>query len=147
MHSNLGFRCSAWSICLSLHGCRILLNHDNQHCRAGLIPYMPYFPALMVGISLFGLAILSAIDTFYLFMYAKQWGKIYLRWCENIANDSHYPQISKHPKISKKTSTKIKFITMIGLVCFVTALLIGFISMCIASSNSMQPWHIWHWFK
>lgn len=113
---------------------------------AGLIPYIPYFPALMIGIACFGLAILSAVGTFYMFMYVKQWGKVYCRWCKNIANNSHYPSISKHPKISKKLSSKLKLIAIIGLVCFISALVIGYISMCIAA-KSIQPWHVWSWFK
>lgn len=68
---------------------------------AGLIPYIPYFPAFVLSFACFGLAILSAIGTFYMFMYVKQWGKVYVRWCKNIANNTHYPSISKHPKISK----------------------------------------------
>jgi len=113
---------------------------------AGLIPYIPYFPALLLGIACFGLAVLSAVGTFYMFMYIKQWGKVYLRWCKNIADNSHYPSISKHPKISKKLSSKLKLVAAIGLVCFVSAFVIGYVAMCIAS-NSIQPWHVWNWFK
>lgn len=113
---------------------------------AGLIPYIPYFPALIIGIACFGLSILSSVGTFYMFMYVSRWGKVYVRWCKNVANNNHYPSISKHPEISKRLSSKLKLIAIIGLVCFVTAFVIGYISMCIAS-NSMEPWHVWNWFK
>ena len=113
---------------------------------AGLIPYIPYFPALLIGIACFGLAVLSAVGTFYMFMYVKQWGKIYIRWCKNIANNSQYPSLSKHPKISKKLASRLKLVAVVGLVCFITAFVVGYISMCIAS-NSFQPWHAWNWFN
>jgi len=112
---------------------------------AGLIPQIPYLPAFILSIACFGLAVLSAIGTFYMFMYVKQWGKVYIRWCKNMANNSHYPAISKHPKISKKLSSKLKLIAVIGLVCFVTAFVLGYIAMC-SAANSLEPWHTWKWF-
>lgn len=113
---------------------------------AGLIPYIPYFPALIIGIACFGLATLSAIGTIYLFLYVKQWGKVYLRFCKNIVNNNHYPTLSKHPKLSKRLSSKLKLITIVGLAVFISAFVIGFISMCIAS-GSIEPWHTWNWFQ
>jgi len=112
---------------------------------AGLLPQMPYFPAFAMGIAFFGLTILTAIGTVYLFLYAKQWGKAYLRWCNNIANNSHYPSVALVPKLSKKYAHKLKLATMIGLVCFVSAFVIGYTSMCIIA-KSLEPWHVWHWF-
>lgn len=113
---------------------------------AGLIPYIPYFPSLIIGIACFGLATLSAIGTIYLFLYVKQWGKVYLRFTKNIINNNRYPSLSKHPKISKQLSSKLKLIAFIGLATFMSAFVIGFISMCIAS-NSLEFWHTWNWFK
>ena len=112
----------------------------------GIIPNMPYFSSLIIGISLFGLAGISAIGTFYLFMYIKQWGKIYLRWCSNLINNNHYPSISKHPNISKKLSSKLKLIAVVCLVIFIVTFVIGYVSLCI-SSGSMEPWHTYNWFK
>lgn len=111
----------------------------------GLIPYLPYFSSLLLGISALGLALLSAVGTFYLFMYIKQWGKIYIKWCSNLVNNNPYPIISKHPNISKKLAYKLKFVAIIGLICFITTFVIGYFSMCI-SANSMEPWHVWNWF-
>jgi len=113
---------------------------------AGLIPSIPYFPALILSIACFGLATLSAVGTFYSFEYIKQWGKVYVRWCKNVANNNHYPSLSKHPKISKKLASKLKFVAMVGLVCFVAAFIIGYFSMCIAA-KSFEPWHVWKWFE
>ena len=113
---------------------------------SGLIPYIPYVPSLISGIACLGLSVLSVIGSIYLFLYVKQWGKVYIRWCSNIANNNCYPSISKHPKLSKKVSHKLKLITMIGLVCFISGLIIGYISMCIYA-GSLEPWHVWHWFQ
>lgn len=126
--------------CLVTGGCLITTVNI-----AELIPYIPYFPALLLGIACIGLSVLSAIGTFYLFMYAKQWGKVYVRWCKNTANDRAYPSISMHPAISKKTAFKLKLVAIIGLVCFLVAFIIGYASMCI-SAGSFEPWHVWNWF-
>lgn len=75
---------------------------------AGLIPYMPYFSSFITGIALLGLAILSAVGAVYTFMYVKQWGKAYIKWCANIVSNSRCPGLSKHPRISKKLSFQIK---------------------------------------
>ena len=113
---------------------------------AGLIPTMPYISALFIGIACFGLAALSFVGTYYLFMYELCWGKAYIRWCKNITNNNHYPSVSKHPKISKKVSFKLKLVAIIGLVCFISMLVVGYISMCIVA-GSVEPWHVWNWFN
>ncbi len=110
-----------------------------------LIPAMPYLPALVLGIACFGLAILTATGTIYLALYVKQWGKVYIRWCKNIILNNQYPSISKHPKLSKKFASKLKFISIIGLVLFISSFALGYIIMCIMT-NSFEPWHVWNWF-
>lgn len=112
---------------------------------AGLIPSVPYLPALIMGFALFGLSILSATGTIYMFLYLKQWGKCYLRWCKNISNKNIYPALSKHPKVSKKFSYRLKLLSIIGLVLFVSAFLVGYFVMCLYAGN-MEPWHVWNWF-
>ncbi len=112
---------------------------------ANLIPSIPYLPSLVLGIACFGLAILSATGTIYLALYVKQWTKVYLRWCKNVILNNIYPSISKHPKLSKKFASKIKLISVIGLVVFVGAFIVGYFIMCLMA-KSLEPWHIWNWF-
>lgn len=112
---------------------------------ANLIPYMPYLCALFIGISCFGLAVLSAIGAFYLALFYIQWGKVYLNWCKNTINGNQRPSLSKYPKISKKLAAKIKLTAVIGLACFATAFIIGFVSLCLYA-HSFAPWHVWDWF-
>lgn len=110
-----------------------------------LIPSIPYFPSLILGIACFGLATISVIGTIYLALYVGCWAKVYVRWCKNVANNYAYPPISKHPRISKKLSSKLKLISIIGLVIFVGAFTLGYIVMCLMA-NSFEPWHVWNWF-
>ena len=111
-----------------------------------IISYISYFSAFVLSLSLFSLAIISGIGTFYLFLYINQWLKIYIRWCSNIIKGKSYPSISKHPSLSKKLVFKLKLIVIISLVCFILTFAIGFFSACLFA-NSMEPWHVWHWFE
>jgi len=113
---------------------------------AGLIPSMPYFSALAIGIACIGLSVLSAVGTYYMYLYVKQWGKVYVRWCKNIINNNRYPSLSMHPQISKKRASKLKIVAVMGLVCFVAAFVIGYVSLCIAA-GSLEPWHVFNWFN
>ncbi len=113
---------------------------------ADLIPTMPYFPALMLGVACIGLSVISCIGTIYMFLYIKQWAKVYARWCKNIINNNRYPSLSMHPQNSKKFSSKLKLIAIIGLVCFIATFIVGYISLCI-SAGSIEPWHTYNWFN
>lgn len=112
---------------------------------ANLIPYIPVFPSIILGVSCLGLSVIAAIGTVYLFLYSKQWCKAYFRWCKNVISGNAYPSISMQPKISKKLAFKLKLIAMIGLAVFVFALAAGYFIMCLYSGN-MEPWHTWNWF-
>ena len=112
---------------------------------AGLIPNMPYFSSFMLGIAFIGLAIIATIGTIYLFLYMKQWGKIYIRWCKNIVNNNRYPSISKHPNLPTRFIFLLRLISIIALVCFISTFIIAYYSMAIAA-KSIEFWHVWNWF-
>ena len=112
---------------------------------ADLIPYLPYFSSLTIGIACFGLSVLSAMGTFLCFGYAKHWGKMYFVWCKDLINGNRYLSGATHPYISKKVAGFLKLIAVIGLICFLAAMIVGYFSMCIAA-KSFEPWHVWNWF-
>lgn len=112
---------------------------------ANLIPSIPYFPSLILGIACMGLAKLSTMGTIYLSLYIVQWTKVYIRWCKNLIYNFRYPSISKHPKLSKKLSSILKLISIISLIVFVSCFAISYIVMCIMA-NAFEFWHVWNWF-
>lgn len=111
---------------------------------ANLIPYMPYLISLILGISFLGLALASGIGTYYMFKYIIEWGKEYLKWCKGVIN-GYYVAIKGRPKISKGLSVKLNFFSIVGVVCFVSAFVAGYVLMIIVS-KSFEPWHVWNWF-
>jgi len=113
---------------------------------ASLIPYIPYMSSLIVGLASLGLSLLSAIGTIYMFVYVKFCGSIYIKWCKNIVNGTHYLVVSKNPNFSKKVSSKLKLLAMIGLIVFGVMLLLGYFTMSL-QANSLEFWHVWNWFN
>lgn len=113
---------------------------------AELIPQMPYLPALLTGISCFGLCVLSAVGCVYAALYVTQWGRCYLNWCRRTVRNSSAPALSALPKVSKKFAYGTKLLAAIGLVVFVAALIAGYAAMCLYA-GSLEPWHIWQWFE
>ncbi len=112
---------------------------------AGLIPSMPYLSSFIMGISSLALATVSVIGTIYLALYVIQWQKAYLRWRKNILNNNIYPSLSKHPKLSKRTTSLLKLINMFGMILFVATFTIGYLVSALLA-KSFEFWHVWEWF-
>ncbi len=110
-----------------------------------LIPYIPYFSAFITALSYFALSIISSIATFYMALYIKHWGKIYVRWSSNYINGGHYLSISKQPSLSKKISFTLKLILVISTIVFFTMFTLGYFSMALSAGN-LEFWHVWGWF-
>lgn len=111
-----------------------------------VLPAMPYLPSFLSGIACLALAVLASVGTLYLFLYVKQWGKAYFRWCRNIIYDLHAPALSKHPKMDKKRSFRLKTVAVFALACFLCMLAVAYITMCLMT-KSAEPWHVWNWFQ
>ena len=112
---------------------------------AALIPSIPYFCALLLGLSILAFAVLSMVGTFWAFLYVNQWAKKYLRWHSNLFGNRMLPPKSWQPKLALRTKRALQLITMVSLVAFVGLLAIGLIA-CWISSGSFEPWHVWNWF-
>ncbi len=110
-----------------------------------IIPYIPYFSAFISSISCFSLAVVAFIGAFYMALYIKQWGKIYLRWSSNYINGGNYLSISKQPIISKKLSFVLKLTLIISSICLVAFFILGYFTMAV-KAGSLEFWHVWNWF-
>lgn len=110
-----------------------------------LIPTMPYITSLIFGIGIISIFVIFTIGTIYMYLYVKQWGKVYLRWHKNCSNNSMYPSLSKHPKVSKKLTYNLKLFNMIGIVITVITFIIGYI-VSASIAGSFEFWHAWNWF-
>lgn len=110
-----------------------------------IIPPMPYLGSFLLALSIFGLTVVSGIGTFYLGLYVIQWQKVYIRYRKNLLNNFIYPPLSMHPKLSKKVSSKLKLLNMLGIVVLVAAFTLGYLVNSLFA-NSFEFWHVWGWF-
>jgi uncharacterized membrane protein len=111
------------------------------------MPQMPYISAVLTGITVLALMLISAVGTEYCRLYVSQILKKYKRWHSNIlSNKGVSPPLSLHPWITAKKSRIMRTIALVSLVVFVIALVAGLASMMI-TARSIEPWHVWHWFE
>ncbi|MCK5731563.1 MAG: DUF1700 domain-containing protein [Tenericutes bacterium] len=110
-----------------------------------LIPSMPYISSLIFGIGIISVFIVFAIGTIYMYLYVRQWGRVYLRWHKNCSNNSMYPSLSMHPKVTRKLTYNLKLFNMIGIVITVITFIIGYI-VSASIAGSFEFWHVWNWF-
>ena len=141
------FTFGVFSITAALTGV-VMASGLNYLIASVIIPEMPYICALLSGIALLALAVLSAIGTEYCRLYVTQILKVYSRWHKStLCRGRHIsPPLPVHPVIPPKKRRTMRSAALISLVVFVIALIAALISMIIAS-GSIQPWHVWQWFR
>lgn len=112
---------------------------------AGLIPPMPWFGALLFGLSFFSLGILSTIGTLQLYLYTVQWIRAYGRWTRNVMGDGRYPPLSTTPHVGRRFSRFLRTTTVVSLVVFLLLCVSAAIALTI--HVGFQPfWHALGWF-
>ena len=112
---------------------------------AGLIPSMPYGPALLFGVACLALGVVAAIGTRSTGQYVAQWGRAYRRWRKNVLHGHIYPPLGMHPLVSRRTASILRFVNAIAVVVSVFAFAIGYLVSSL-SAGSFEFWHVWHWF-
>ncbi len=113
---------------------------------AGLIPPMPYAASMVLGVSMAGLGVLSAVGTIYCWLYMAQLTKAYIRWHKNTLAGGVYPAVSKHPGMSGKCRRRLRGVTGVALIVFGVALIAGVLVLFI--HTGFQPfWHALGWFQ
>ncbi len=114
-----------------------------------LIPYLPYWNGAVLSISFISLALLSYIGTYYNYLYLKQLLKSYFRFHNNVfaktKNNPTLPSLPIHPKLSKKTSRKLRSIVLFSLNVFAISFILGYLVITI-TAKSFEFWHVYNWF-
>lgn len=126
--------------CLVLGGCLIL----NQNI-AGLIPPMPYFAALILGVSMLGLAVLSAVGTILCWAHIRRWVQVFCRWQKNLLGGRAQAPMSLRPEIGRKSLFLLSRTAIISLTVFGAF----FLAACLALTihTGFKPfWHELGWF-
>ena len=113
------------------------------------LPEMPYVSALLLGISLLGLAAVCVVGCVYYFAFVRQFCKAYARFCKNALSASRgepaLPALPFYPQFSPARRRSLRTVLLVSLVCFGVFLVAGASLSAILAGN-VQFWHVWHWF-
>lgn len=111
----------------------------------GLIPYMPYSGALILGISIMGLVVLIAVAAFYCFEFLKQMIRASIRWHKNVLSPSVLPPLPWSPQFEAKTKRRLRAVMLWSLAVFGACFILACVVMMM-QAGAMGFWHEWNWF-
>jgi len=110
------------------------------------IPPMPVAVALLIGITVLGLAVLAGIGAEYCRQYVTQMWRKYMRWHRNVLTSGpKSPPLPLSPQVAPKKRRVMRTLTFIALLVFGVGLVAGMVTM-ILMTGSFEPWHAWGWF-
>ena len=113
------------------------------------LPEMPYVSALLLGISLLGLAAVCVVGCVYYFAFLRQFCKAYARFHKNALSASRgepaLPALPFYPQFAPARRRRLRTVLLVSLVCFGVFLVAGAVVSAVLAGN-VQFWHVWHWF-
>ena len=93
-----------------------------------IIPYIPYYSGLSLGILLIILSLLSGVSTILYTLFITNNLKKFLK---------------KEQGVSSKKEILLKLLKVL-LIAFIITFIISFI-VCVISSREISFWHTWNW--
>ena len=110
-----------------------------------VIPYIPYRGALILGVSLAGLAVLFAVAAYYCFEFLRQMIRASIRWHKNTLSPDTLPPLPWNPQFEPKTKRKLRTVLLWALAVFGVCFVLAFIVLML-QAGTMGFWHHWNWF-
>lgn len=114
-----------------------------------LIPQMPYWCGVVIGLSLAGLSVLLAVGSIYYAAFMRQLIRSFGRFQHNMlaasSGEAPLPSLAINPQISPKTNRRFRSIALISLALFAVCIVLAYI-VCALSAGSLEFWHTWGWF-
>lgn len=115
----------------------------------GLIPYLPYGCAVIFAVVFLSLTVLSAVGTFYWFVFVRQLARAYGRYHKNcIASASGkavLPSLAVHVQLAPRLRRRLRRAAMLSLCVFAVSLIAGYL-VCAFAAGAVEWWHVWNWF-
>ncbi|MBR2832382.1 MAG: DUF1700 domain-containing protein [Oscillospiraceae bacterium] len=135
----LSLACAAAAICL-ITGLNI----------AGLIPSMPYGCAVVMGLALLGLAVLTAVGCVYYFAFIRQLIRSFGRFRHNalasVSGKAALPPLPVRALLSVRANRRLRAVALIALAVFAICFVLGYIAAAL-SAGQLSFWHAWGWFQ
>ncbi len=141
-----GIGIAAFTGCLGL-GSVCLVGNINIY---NLIPNMPYHFAVIFGITLIALAVVTAICFIYYIALLKQLFIFYKRLHRNTVasakGNAILPPVPVTPQLSPKAHRILRKIFTVSFLIFVFLFVATFI-VAIVTAGDFEFWHTWEWFQ
>lgn len=113
------------------------------------LPSMPLWCGIILGLSLLGLAALSAVGCVWFFAFLRQTLRAYGRFHQNALapcrGEAILPGLPLTPQLSGKTKRRLRTAALAGLVLFAVCFVGGYLA-CSLAAGSPEFWHVWGWF-
>ena len=114
-----------------------------------LIPAIPYWCGVIIGVALVSLGVLSATGCNYYWMFVKQLARSFGRFQHNViakaTGNPFLPSLSAHIQLVPEAKHRLRRLTLILLLIFAVFLVLGFMT-CVLSAGNIEFWHEWEWF-
>lgn len=112
---------------------------------AGLIPAMPYFGAILLGVCLLALAVLFFVLGIYCFAFLKQLIRASVRWRKNVLSETALPLLPASPQFQPKKRRALRSVLLFCLVVFGVSFVIGY-AVLAWQAGALGFWHVYGWF-
>lgn len=112
---------------------------------AGLIPAMPYFGAILLGVCLLALAVLFFVLGIYCFAFLKQLIRASVRWRKNVLSETALPLLPASPQFQPKRRRTLRSVLLFCLVVFGVSFVIGY-AVLAWQAGALGFWHVYDWF-
>lgn len=113
------------------------------------IPEMPYHCAIILGIALVALTVLSVVGAICFFRFVRQLMRAFGRFHKNVqaeaAGRGTLPPLPVYPQFTGRAKRTLRTAAMISAIVFAVCFAAGFIA-CVITAGSFEFWHAWGWF-
>ena len=114
-----------------------------------LIPSMPYGCAIIIGIAMAALAVLSAVGYVWFVGFLRQMTRVYGRFHHNTmaaaTGNPVLPPIALYPSFQPKAKRRLRRVALVSLSIFAASFILGMV-VSMLCAGSLEFWHTWKWF-
>lgn len=106
---------------------------------------MPYLSALILGLTMFALAVAFSAGCVYFFAFLKQLVRADLRWHKNVVAGAALPPLPTAPQLKSKSGRALRKTFLISTAFFGILFVLGFVISSV-QAGQFGFWHAWNWF-
>ncbi|MBQ7871149.1 MAG: DUF1700 domain-containing protein [Oscillospiraceae bacterium] len=115
----------------------------------GLLPTLPWYCALLLGLAVAALAVLTAVGVRYFAAFLGQLLRAYCRFHHNALASADgcatLPPLTVYPQFRPQAKRRMKKLALLAVTVFALCFVLCFV-VCALSAGTLEFWHAWGWF-